>query len=115
MSKKLTNKFLIKAYYNLLLVREIKKNTFEDFSNSTYQLEDYAELAQQDLKELDECISAFKSMVDDVSDEAYFLNTSIIHLLEEDPYYKIIQLVYESEEKLNQFKPSKKINKKLMN
>ena len=115
MSKKLTNKFLIKAYYNLLLIKEVKENTFEDFSNSAYQLEDYAVLAKQDLEELNECIEIFRSMVDDAADVAYFNNTSLLSLLKEDPYYKIVQLVYESEEKLNQFKPTKKINKKLMN
>ena len=95
MSKKLTNKFLVKAYYNLLLAREIKENTFEDFSGPIHHLEEYAELAEQDI--------------------AYFNSGSLVDLLKEDPYYKIVQMVYKSEEKFNQIKPPKKIDKKLMN
>jgi hypothetical protein len=114
MSKKLKDKFLIKAYYNLLLIKEVKENTFRDFSNSLYQVDDYAELAEQDLKELDECIRVFRDIVDDAADVAYFNNESLLHLLKEDPYYKIVQMVYKSEEKLKT-KPSKKIDKKLMN
>ena len=53
-------------------------------------------------------------MVDDAADAAYFNNKPLLHLLKEDPYYKIVQMVYESEEKLKT-KPSKKIDKKLMN
>jgi hypothetical protein len=115
MSKKLKDKFLIKAYYNLLLIKEVKENTFRDFSSSMYQLDDYAQLAEQDLKELDECIKVFRDMVDDAADAAYFDNKSLLHMLKEDPYYKIVQMVYNSEEKLNRAKPSKKIDKKLMN
>ena len=115
MSKKLTNKFLVKAYYNLLLAREIKENTFEDFSGPIHHLEEYAELAEQDLKELDECIEVFRDMVNDAADIAYFNSGSLVDLLKEDPYYKIVQMVYKSEEKFNQIKPPKKIDKKLMN
>jgi len=117
MSKKLKDKFLIKAYYNLLLIKEVKENTFQDFMSPKHNLTEYAELAEQDLKELEECIAIFKELVDDAADEAYFSNASpsLISLLEEDPYYKIVRGVYKSEEDLSQIKASKKIDKKLMN
>tara|TARA_Y100000310_G_C20491668_1_gene719558 strand:+ start:330 stop:677 length:348 start_codon:yes stop_codon:yes gene_type:complete len=114
-SKKLTNKFLIKTYYNLLLIKEIKENSFKNINDPLYSTAEYRRLADLDLQELNECIAAFRQMVDDASDEAYFLNTSLTHLLEEDPYYKIVKMVYDSEGENNKFRTLKKIDKKLMN
>tara|TARA_R100000005_G_C4857847_1_gene120801 strand:- start:202 stop:552 length:351 start_codon:yes stop_codon:yes gene_type:complete len=116
MPKKISNKFLIKAYYNLLLIREVKENTFMDFMNPMHNLTEYASLAEQDLEELEECIAAFKELVDDAADEAYFSNTSLVSLLEEDPYYKIVRAVHAAEDELEQAtKTRTKIDKKLMN
>ena len=74
MSKDLKDKYLIKAYYNLLLIKEVKENTFKDFSSSMHQVDDYVRLAEQDLKELDECIAEFKKLVDDAADALSWKN-----------------------------------------
>jgi hypothetical protein len=117
MSKKITNKYLFKTYYNLLLIREVKENSFENIDKSIYPVEEYNKLAKLDLEELNECIKIFKGMIDDALDEAYVTDpgVSLAGLLTEDPYYKIVQMVYDSEEKLNKIMLSKKTDKKLMN
>jgi hypothetical protein len=116
MSKKLSNKFLFKAYYNLLLIREIKENSFEDFNSPYYSMKKHEKLAEMDLEELDECIAIFKEMVDVACDEAYIENSgTLVELLTEDPYYKIVQMVYAAEDKTKKSMSSKKIDKKLMN
>lgn len=117
MSKKFSNKVLFKTYYNLLLVREIKENSFADLDSPYYSTKRYEKLAELDLKELDECIKIFKEMVDAACDEAYIENSSpsMVELLTEDPYYKIVQMVFQAEDKIEKLISLKKIDKKLMN
>ena len=117
MSKKLTNKLLMKTYYNLKLVEEIKQNTYEELLNDPLVSVEHKALALQDGLELKRLIDIFRDMIDEACDTTAGEEKSMVDYLKRDPYYKLVELIYRQRDELQKkTKTSKtKINKKLMN
>ena len=113
MSNKLTNKDIMKIYYNLKLIEEVKQNTYQDLLLSPTTDPEIKSLALQDELELKDLIDVIKDWVDDLTEETINDEVKMIDYLKEDPYFKLVQLVYDNRDKNST--TTKKKTKKLMN
>ena len=106
MSKKLTNKLLMKTYYNLKLIQEVKQDTYKKL------LDDPSITV-----EIKALINVFRDMVDVAISQTENEDKKMIDHLKQDPYYKLVQTVYirKDKGKKDKSKMFKKIDKKLMN
>jgi hypothetical protein len=114
MSKKLTNKLLMKTYYNLKLIEEIKQNTYEGILADPLGSVEQKALALQDELELQRLINILREMVEDAYYEALSEEKTMTDYLKEDPYYKLVEIIHKQNETQKKT-PRKKIDKKLMN
>ncbi len=113
MPKKLTIKHLMKAYYNLLLLLEVKNSNFKTlFSQAKIPLE-LKQLAKEDLKEIGETVDFLKEMIDDLADSDPAAGRELFTCLNDDPYYKLVLALETDSDDLKE--TIKNIDKKLLN
>ena len=115
MPKKLTNKLLMKTYYNLKLIEEVKQNTYQGILADPLAPVEQKALALQDELELQRLINIFKEMVEDAVYKTLNEEKSMADYLKRDPYYKLVKLIHKQQDKLQKKTLKRKIDKKLMN
>ena len=117
MSKKLTNKLLMKTYYNLKLIQEVKQDTYKKLLDDPSITVEIKALILQDELEIERLINVFRDMVDVAISQTENEDKKMIDHLKQDPYYKLVQTVYMRKDKGKKDKSKifKKIDKKLMN
>lgn len=115
MSKKLTNKDIMKIYYNLKLIEEVKQNTYQELLLSPKTDPRIKALALEDETELKTLIDMIKDWVDDITEETISDEVKMIDYLKEDPYFKLVQLVYKKRDETKSPGLKKPNKKKLMN
>ena len=110
-------KYMLKTYYNLYIIKEMKRLVILDYERrKKIETEEYA-LAKKDYDEIETCIKILKDMVCmyyNVEDGLEF-DKKLSSFVKEDPYYKLTEKIAVDFLSKNMFGESSPKNKKEFN